>query len=81
MKKILIQVSKSVTWLTLICTLPAILMCHVRHYTGGINYTSNAIVYILANSAWLIENLSKHTLYVGYLVPRCISIIYNWLIN
>ncbi len=69
------------TWLTLICTLPAVLLCSVRHLTSGINYKANDIVYVLANVAWLVENMSKHTQFVGYLAPKCISILYNWLID
>jgi hypothetical protein len=79
-KKILIQFIKSVAWLTLICTIPAVGMCNLRHYTGGINYTSNTILFIVANVAWLIENMSKHTQYVGYLMPRIGSILYTLMI-
>ena len=81
MKKILYTTFKSVMWHLIICTSPAIMFCRVRHYTGGMNYIANAIVYTLANLAWLIENLSKHTQYVGFLVPKNIHIIYTNFVN
>ena len=71
----------STAWLWLITSFPAISMCHFRHWTGGINYHANFWCYLLANAAWLLESKSKQTLYVGYLMPRNLIILYGLLIN
>lgn len=80
-KKIVKQFIMSTAWLVLITSFPAISMCHIRHLTGGINYHANFWCYLLANAAWLLESKSKQTLYVGYLMPRNLIVLYGLLIN
>ena len=81
-QKILWHFTRSVLWLCVIASMPPVLLCRLRHYTGGINYLSNYIVYVVASGVcWSIENMHKHTQYVGFLIPRIVSIVYSYFIN
>ncbi len=60
-KRILYQFAKSVTWLTLLCFLPAVSMCHVIKLTGRLSKTATLICFGIGQVGWCFENIGKHS--------------------
>ena len=83
-KKTIIKLLKhfisSVTWLTLLASIPACSMCHVIRLVGQVNQTSAIICFIIAQVSWCFENISKHPSYAGYLTPKAIEIMYSAMV-
>ena len=78
-KRILLQFAKSVCWLTLLCFLPAISMCHIIKLTGRLTKTAALICFGLGQISWCFENISKHQQYAGFLTPKAVEILYTAL--